>query len=369
LTEKLKELFQGQDNQRYRLFYGKFRAEFQDITAAIARVRSPIVAYVLDQTKLVPVNVTDIDEWIDQNAPLSPDVEKLRLDRQKLIFEADAMFYRICLFTSLASYAVEATLSDINQRLNDLGFPIEVVLPLRKPWDVLVIGGLTTLAVCLGLSLIYTVLVEDWPIPVPDSYKQNVPKDLKEAGVWAVTAAVMHTAAAVAAVLLTIREMKANRAKGRDLVSHNPITRNIVVACYSSLFPVAIITVFALSTARSLESLCWIVLPFITAYFSGGYIRRSVSNNPQLPRGIVLQTVSMALAGLVLSIILVPNDSIANCPPIVWVFTAYAMVTAMAIGITLGGVFWRNLGVNCDRLFAVENDRVHGRLTFVPHPS
>jgi hypothetical protein len=108
LAESLKDLLQ---DSRYWAFKRKFHQEFQDITASITHLRQTVADQLAIQNTVVPsTGLTDIDEWINDNAS-DEFVRKLKVERDKVIFEIDALFYRMCLFTSLVVYATEYNLS------------------------------------------------------------------------------------------------------------------------------------------------------------------------------------------------------------------------------------------------------------------
>jgi hypothetical protein len=361
LEETLRDLLQ---DSRYRTFNRKFRREFQEITSFVARTRQKLVNYITLQNALLPLDqVRDIDDWLENNVS-NANVSQLKTERDKLSFEVDAIFYRMCLFTSLVVYATEHNLNQINAALLKIGFPVRINVPPRKPWDAVVKAGAVTLVVCLILSMIYTMIVQGFSVSV-GIYARQVPTGLKEAGVWALTACVIHTIAALMATIRTVREIKRRHKNGLELAAENPITRNAVIALQAAILPGIILVLFALVDQRDiLDTIWWIALPFTTAFFTGSYTRSSLDGtNPKflLP---VVQGGFMAAVGVLLSLVLVPDGPVQNWPLIVWVFTIYVGITAGGIGLTLGWVFKLYVTKNVHRYVSADEKSSSSGLSF-----
>ena len=218
------------------------------------------------------------------------------------------------------------------------------------------------------LSVAYTLLVQGMRIDFPPSYRSAVPKGLKEAGLWAVTACIVHTLAASVATFITIGRMRRQRAGGTDRISDNPLLRNLEVAAWSTVAPLVILATYMFIDNRGFETLFWGTLPFITAFFCTGYLRISVGDwivvRIMTP---LVQSVIMGISSLFLSIILVSEDRpITEWPLIFWIFAAYAVLIAAAIGLTFGEVFKRSLATNVNRLFASDDGTARRGLLFLP---
>jgi hypothetical protein len=217
----------------------------------------------------------------------------------------------------------------------------------------------------LPISVIYMVAVQEW-VPIPAGFAPDVPKSLREAGLWAVTACVLHTLAAAVACFLTIGNIRRRRAEGRHLVPNNQFSWAFVVSGVASILPACVIALYATLDNRGFDTIAWVALPFTTAFFSIGYVWASVGDRlATIVSHPANQAASMGLVAFILSIILIPTDGFA-WPIISWVFAAYATVIASAIGLTLGEVFKRSLAANVNRLFASDEGASRTKLLFLP---
>src|SRR5882757_3551152 len=87
----------------------------------------------------------------------------------------------------------------------------------------------------------------------------------------------------------------------------------------------------------------WIVLPFVTAFFSSYYIRLSASGvniRTALPE---IQAMIMVICTILLAMTLNTQGPLQQWPIIFWIFLVYASLTTGLIGFTLGEVFRRGL--------------------------
>jgi hypothetical protein len=355
-----------QDSSRFRTFQRKFRPELLDINLCIGRTRARVAEFATLQSTVVPADgIANIDDWIDGHLS-QPAVKSLKIERDKLVFEVEALFYRMCLFTSLVVYATEQNLERINAALLKIGFPVKVNVPPRNPWDAVLIAGLVTLLVTLVPTLVYTFTVLGLGID-PGELGHQVPGGPREAGVWALVTCIFHGTAALVATLRTVREIKARRANGLDLAVHDPITRNAVIAAQASVIPALVLISFALGNGtRIVDAICWIPLAFITAYFTGGYTRSFFDGRSARFLKPAVQGGCMAAASVLLSLVLVPFAPGQHLPPIFWMFMSYAGITAGLIGLTLGAVFRHQLAKNVHRLTSADEKPSRTGLSFVP---
>jgi hypothetical protein len=360
LTENLRDT-------RYKQFRRRFYDEFRDIYNAIGRLRPAVIKFANAEAAIIPSSVSNIDDWFENLAHPPAAVEKLREDRQNLMFEVDALYYRVCLFSSLMAYAVEDSDEEINRVLNDLGFEKIIVLPPRKPWDVILSASILTLAVCVLISVFYTLVVQAGWITVPSDYAPEVAKDLREAGLWAITGSVLHTLAAAVATMVTIREIRVKQRRGLNLTPENPFSRSILVAGYSSILPAGIFALYGVFDDRGWIVILWTFLPFITGFYTIGYVRATVGGSPcNGLNGPIGQAGLMSVIGFLLSIVIVAKDpQFLLWPTILWVFACYVAVIAGAIGLTMGEVFRRSLTANVYRMFASDEGSARKRLLFV----
>lgn len=342
LNECLKDHLQ---EARYRAFKRKFKSEFDDIYATVQRMRPQIVEYLERQAELVPSdNVPDVDVWIEENATANPRIRELSALRQKLLFDVDAVRYRTCLFTSVLVYATAENLQNLNDTLVKFGFPVQIVVPSARTDDLVLFAIFGTFVVSLLISFLYTLGVQAFSIPIPETYRGDVPGAFKEAGIWSITAAFIHGTACLAASALTAQKIKAHRARGLENVAENPFMWITLIAGASCITPAIILGLFSVITGRSLyDTTPWIVLPFITAFFSSYYIKISSSGaniGETLPK---IQAAIMVSCTVLLAITLNTQGPLLQAPLIFWTFLVYAALTTGLIGLTIGEVFRRGL--------------------------
>jgi hypothetical protein len=361
LTRRLTE-------KRYKPFRRRFETEFDDIYETVVRLREAVVEHLAALDEILPDTIENIDTWISNNKARNHNIKETKKTRSKLLFDIEALHYRICLFSSLMAYSVGSTDDDIDRILSGLGWSeLEIILPPRRAYDVLLVGSAATLATCLVISVIYTLIVQRLGISVPTEYAPDVPTTLKQASAWAAVAALLHAAAASMATFLAIGRIKRLKAQKKPLESENPIAESCLLAAISSVIPFFILSLYPLLGITDWTALWWTALPFTTSMFSIGYVRSSVGdrratrfNQP------IVQAVIMGGIAFFLAFILAPKDPVAaGWPPILWAFAAYATVIAGAIGFTLGEVFKRSLAKNINRQFASDQGSKRVGLLFV----
>jgi hypothetical protein len=106
-------------------------------------LRTALTAYLVDQEKLVPVDVLDMDAYMSANID-KWDIRALSARRQELQARCDTLYETLCLLTALSAFATELTPEDMSEMLHELGFTISVPpIPLFD-WDAVarVIGSM-----------------------------------------------------------------------------------------------------------------------------------------------------------------------------------------------------------------------------------
>jgi len=363
LTECLKDALQ---EGRYKAFKRKFRFEFEDIYAAVQRLRVEVIKLLETQTAVVPIEGTmSIDDWIDQNINANLGLKNLSEQRTKLLFDIDAIRYRTCLFTSVLVYATEPNLQSLNKTLMKFGFPVEIIVPPTQTGDLVLFNIFGTFVACLIVSFLYTLVVQAFAIPIPVGYRADVPGTFKEAGFWSLTTAFIHGTACLVASILTVSKIKAQSARGITIVSENPFTYTSLIAGISCIIPLMIMELFSLLENLNIyDILPWIVLPFVTAFFSSYYIKLAASGaniNEFLPK---LQTSIMVICTLLIAIMLNAQGPLPQWPTIFWVFLIYAALTTGLIGLILGEVFRRGLKMKSQSVDTLHTSA--SGLSFVP---
>jgi hypothetical protein len=116
-------------------------------------LRTALTAYLVDQEKLVPADVLDMDAYISANID-KRDIGALSARRQELQTRCDTLYETLCLLTALSVFATELTPEDMSETLNELGFTISVPpIPLFD-WDAVarVIGSMFLILLVVNVA-------------------------------------------------------------------------------------------------------------------------------------------------------------------------------------------------------------------------
>jgi hypothetical protein len=131
----------------------KLDRDLRQVANQSQELKTALTAYLVDQEKLVPVDVPDMDVYISANID-KRDIAALSARRQELQTRCDTLYETLCLLTALSVFATKLTQEDTSKTLNELGFTISVPpIPLLD-WDVLarVIGSMFLLLLVLNVA-------------------------------------------------------------------------------------------------------------------------------------------------------------------------------------------------------------------------
>jgi hypothetical protein len=340
LAERLKDTLQ---EPRYKDFKRKFRFEFEDIYRNIERYRSEIVSLLDMQIDKVPSDsIRDIDDRLEQHSSSDTSLKNLLEKRVKLLFELNSLRYRTCLFTSVLVYATERDQENINKRLNLFGFPVKIIKPVTRIRDIVLLSVFSTFMICLMTSLFYTLIVQGLQIQIPDSYKDDVPNGLKEAGFWALITAALHGIACFVSSVITVSKIKASTTQG--LANVMDLSYTTLIAGVACVIPGLMLGLVAIGMNIDIaNALPWIVLPFITAFCSSNYIGMAASGIRVRAAFPEIQAAIMVGCTVLLAIVLNTQGPLPTWPTVFWVFLIYAALTTGLIGLALGEIFCRGL--------------------------
>lgn len=121
----------------------KLDRDLREVANQSQNLRTALTAYLVDQEKLVPADVLDMDAYISANID-KRDIGALSARRQELQTRCDTLYETLCVLTALSVFATELTPEDMSETLNELGFTISVpAIPLFD-WDAVarVIGSM-----------------------------------------------------------------------------------------------------------------------------------------------------------------------------------------------------------------------------------
>jgi hypothetical protein len=138
---------------KFTEFKIKLDRDLRQVANQSQELRTPLTAYLVDQEKLVPADVPDMDAYISANIDRG-DIGALSARRQELQTRCDALYETLCLLTALSVLATELTPEDISETLNELGFTISVPpIPLFD-WDAVarVIGSMFLILLVVNVA-------------------------------------------------------------------------------------------------------------------------------------------------------------------------------------------------------------------------
>ncbi|MGY3611095.1 MULTISPECIES: hypothetical protein [unclassified Bradyrhizobium] len=122
---------------KFTEFKIKLDRDLRQVANQSQELRTALTAYLVDQEKLVPADVADIDSYISANID-KQELRALSARRQELQTRCDTLYETLCLLTALSAFASELTPEDMSETLNELGFTISIPpLPLFD-WDAVV---------------------------------------------------------------------------------------------------------------------------------------------------------------------------------------------------------------------------------------
>jgi hypothetical protein len=135
----------------------KLDRDLREVANRSQELRAALRAYLQDQEKAIPVEVTDIDTHIAANTG-NQEIAALAARRRELQDKCDGLYETLCLLAALAVFATETDPEDMNEALAKLGFTIKCKsLPLMD-WDAVarVVGSM--FMILLAANACYALL-------------------------------------------------------------------------------------------------------------------------------------------------------------------------------------------------------------------
>jgi hypothetical protein len=150
-------LFAAISAGKYTGFRIKLDRDLRGVTNRCQELRAALSAYLHDQEKIVPVEVTDIDTHIAANAG-NPEIAALAARRHELQDKCDGLYETLCLLAALAAFATETDSEDMSEALAKLGFTVTCKrLPLMD-WDAVARVVLSMFMILLAANACYALV-------------------------------------------------------------------------------------------------------------------------------------------------------------------------------------------------------------------
>jgi hypothetical protein len=133
----------------------KLDRDLRQAASQSQELRTALTAYLVDQEKLVPADVLDMDAYLAANFD-KQDVGVLSARRQELQTRCDKLFETLCLLTALSVFATELTPEDMSETLHELGFTIIVPSIPLFDWDAVarVIGSMFLILLAANVAYV-----------------------------------------------------------------------------------------------------------------------------------------------------------------------------------------------------------------------
>jgi hypothetical protein len=131
----------------------KLDRDLREVANQSQELRAALTSYLLDQEKLVPADVPDMDAYISANIDKG-DIAALSARREELQSKCDTIYETLCLLTALSVFATKLTPEDMSETLTELGFTISIKpIPLLD-WDAVarVIGSMFLILLVVNVA-------------------------------------------------------------------------------------------------------------------------------------------------------------------------------------------------------------------------
>jgi hypothetical protein len=334
LDEQLKRLL---SSPKYREFRRRFDVEFDEIEDIIAQQREKLFAFFSEQERQIPEVLPDIDQYYEDagcEAQPHPMVER----RAKLTFQVEAIFYRMCVFSSLLVYATEIRTEAMDEMFKRLGFGVSVSPVPRVDWEAVIKVAACICLVILVPSYLYTIIMVEFRIEAVGLNAKLIPQDLGTASLWSMIGVAIHTMAIVLALSLKRRYARLREMGGPPM----PTVENSKVAawCFAAAYVMLLCVRLATGTGDAWHSNPWPLLPATTGFFVGLYVDRALARRPVSLANAFSQAAVMFAVASAVCIASQPNGIVfSEWSAAFALFTLYASLTAAGIGLSVGLVF------------------------------
>lgn len=265
--------------------------------------------------------------------------------RRKLVGRFDAIFYRMCLFSSLMAYASGRSAESINEKWEALGFKAKLKAVPRVDWLAVIYTLAAIFAVCLVPSILYKFTSAHF-IDAAQAYRKVVPKDLPDALGWSFWGVTLHGIALIFGLWLKRRYRKRSTAVGEASIQALENWK-IFFACGALSFVVgtAVKVIYHGNWAEPYFE--WFVLPALTGGFIALYVdvaamQQQADQTKPLNRYRLQHIAAMAVVSAFTVLIFYSPKTTFNVlewPGIFWVFSAYIVLTATLVGAAIAFMF------------------------------
>jgi hypothetical protein len=256
-------------NSKYNRFKLALEKDLNDIVSKREVLRPAFMAYFKEQASIIPELVTDIDQYLLENAA-DPRVAQLVEKRNENSEKCDDFLYRMCLVVALLAYATKFTPEGVGDTLRDLGFNVQVQARGIMDWDAVFRVTGSVFVIMLGFNALFALLVYVGTISAP-----AVPPSRQSTLGFSVVTTLFY-------FLVLMFAIKLKRYWHRDPEVYRYRPENVLVGmyCYLGTLPFVIIVSLFIRGELSYAPLLFALNQGVVGYFIAVYIDRSLDDRP-----------------------------------------------------------------------------------------
>jgi hypothetical protein len=250
---------------KFTAFRIKLDRDLREVANRSQELRAVLTAYLHDQEKIIPVEVTDIDTHIAANVG-EEKIAALAARRHELQDKCDGLYETLCLLAALAAFATETDPADMSEALAKLGFTIKCkTLPLMD-WDAVarVVGSM--FMILLAANACYALL----------GYVRGIPAmALDRAHIIKYT--IVFTVNYAAILILAIKRKRKWRAEG-SFDGQRPENLTLALIAYAVSLVFTVPLSYFLRGELTMAPFLYASSQAVLGYFIGVYIDRGHSS-------------------------------------------------------------------------------------------
>jgi len=339
-------------DDRYKGFKSHLDQDFAEVTSRSQNLRNEVVTYLRSQERQVPSDVTDIDDYLEDNIQ-QDGINELLDRRNELRLKCEAQFELLCLILGVTLFAANFALEDINKAIHGMGFEATIPRIPSLDWDaVMKVTGSAVLLILLFNGLYAFVFTHFGLFSNAATFVPT--KDVVFR--FAILFSIAYTIVMYLAIQMKRRWRRLEQASNRHenlVIAVAAYFCTVWVNCLVNLY----VTMGHMTYAPFLFALNQLVL----GYFIGVYLDRLIAGKPlslSIPLyQALVQSVAMGVAAS-LSPTLFSTSNYDDLLKISIVMGAFSMAQGAASGFVVG-VLFQHFYNNANALTAETDQSAH----------
>jgi hypothetical protein len=329
------------NDEKYNWFQLKLERDIKDVFNISEAMQGDVRAYFRDQEALVPVGEGDIDGYISDSLEkferredkLKPE-EKLKRDRLSALDDrrrllqgkCDALYYRLCLITSLMVFATEFTHQAVRTAFGRIGFQVDVIPRPIVDWNAMFIVAIGVFAFIVGFNVVFALIFYLTGIDFPQFAERS-----RIFG-YSIIETADYALSILAAVLV--------KKKWPPTVGGGAVNLIIALLGYALAASVDCLMQYFIGGHVDANPLLFALNFGVVSYFVASYIDRSLQNQPLSSRLVAWQAFCQFVATLIgVGLASPPHPLISTAQSTV--IAVFGAVEAAVVAVFIGVVFQR----------------------------